>query len=228
MDTVKQKLDKFWKLAFVGSVIIILLQGLIKLIFNVDWINLEATQRMKEFYLFNNNIYRIIINQLGFMFNTLIILAISNNQSIKNILIKTWWMLILTYLLNLLPKNVSFVAIVIIAIIINLYYNKMVKNDNIVILKTCINIFVMSLVCFCYQPITLLIRLNELPPIGYEFDFFVKLIFSFDLYLMLYFIYKSSERRKQLMISWFWIGNIEKAFERFIKGCKSLRSRLIK
>lgn len=182
---------KFYKVVFGLSIASILISGLIKLIWGVDWFDLEVNKRLSEFFLFKNIIVQHIVMQISLMFNYVLIIAIVNKALLKDVFKKLWWLLILTYGINYLGRQAFFFLTPITGILLNIIYcYRIDKNTFKKILKGVCLVILATILLTIYQASTLLIRFNYIPPLDTVFSFYVQLIVLLDMYIFGYFTYK--------------------------------------
>lgn len=193
MNEIKQKFDKFWKLAFILSVVSIIVQGLLKLIFKVDWFDLEVNRNIENFFLFRNEIAIAIISQLMALYNFIIFIAIASKSKIKAILSNPIVLILLlsTWLLNLLPQETIFYMSPITGLIILVVFNILNNKDIKQVLKASFIFILVSIIMFIYQVVTIAIRLNHIPNPATVYSFYEKAVYVFDMYIMCYFYYKA-------------------------------------
>lgn len=186
---IKEKIPVFLKVALTVSVASIVIQGLIKLIWKVDWFDLEVNQRLADFFLFKNEIVQVIILQIFFMFNFVIVIAIANKDKIIDVIKSIWWLLILTYFLNFIPKEYAFFIVPFSGILINMFYCLKRKYNIKHALKTSALIILITIIMSMYQSLSLFIRFNKIPNVNEIFGFYEQFIFLIDMYLVAYFYY---------------------------------------
>jgi hypothetical protein len=191
---IRDKMPVFLKVALIASIASIVIQGAIKLIWKVDWFDFGINQSIADFYLFKNEIVQKIILQLSLMFNYVIVIAIANKVSIKDIVKRTWWLLILTYLFNYIGKDIATLFIPLGGILISIIYNISIKTKLKEIIKSSAKIILISLILTLYQYITIMIRMNHVPTPSTVYGFYETIIFVLDMYVIAYLYYKLKRR----------------------------------
>jgi hypothetical protein len=190
---IKQKFDKFWKLAFILSVVSIIVQGLLKLIFKVDWFDLEVNRNIENFFLFRNEISQTVILQCMAMYNFIIFIAISTKSKVKNILSSLIIVILLscTYFMNLLPQQTIYYMTSIVGLGLTVIFDVFINKSSLKhILWSSFKFCILSASMLVYQYVTIGIRLNVFPKPEMVFSFYEKLVYTFDMYWLCFLYYK--------------------------------------
>lgn len=189
-DVIKEKLEITINLLFILSIVSIIASGLLKFIFNIEVFDMEINKNISNFCVFKNTIFQSIILQFSLMFNYALVIAISNKTKIKSVFRKIWFLLILTWAVNLFNKSTTFYMTSVIAILINTIYCFRINNKNIKdIVVSNLTLILISILTLIYQYITIFIRLNHIPQPDEIFSFYEQIVYLFDMYIIMIFYY---------------------------------------
>jgi hypothetical protein len=129
------------------------------------------------------------------MFNYVIIIAIANKAGIKDVIKKTWILLILTYLFNYIDKEFTQLLVPLAGIFISIIYNIRMKTKLKGILISSAKMVVISIILISYQYITIMIRMNHIADPSTIYGFYETIVFVFDMYVIAFLYYILQRRR---------------------------------
>ena len=198
-NIINKKVYQFMNIAFILSIVSIIITGVLKLLFNIDIFDMEINNKISNFFLFKNLTIQHILLQISLMFNYTLIIAITNKTKITSVVNKTWILLILTWLVNLLSRETAFYMTTLIGIIINIVYcyRINIKSVKSILISSC-KLILISFLLLIYQYITILIRLNHIPTPNETFSFYEQVIYLMDMYIIMLLYY--TKQRKDALI----------------------------